>query len=273
MLAALCVVLPAAGRASGVDPIDRAILRQVPQVIGYLKGHGYKNVGVLKFRVKPGNGPASDHVGPLNLNLAGRLEIALILANDLKSPLGIIGNADSVAATLPDANHMTRPGRQALFRGRYPLAWGDTLVEPDAFLTGVAVLSPDRKSMTVAILGFGKEGEALDNVTRFTASTDAPTLSEAGESFLIRGFLDGDRLDMVPEKAAESAAGVAARPESTPLRDPQAPVALEIRYDGQPVKLEVRENKAEVREPEEKQKVSFVIRKRDRTPDHYGWCS
>jgi hypothetical protein len=49
-----------------------------------------------------------------------------------------------------------------------------------------------------------------------------------------------------------------------------APVALEVRYDNQPVPLEFRAGKAEVREPGEDQKVSFVIRKRDRTPDRYG---
>src|ERR1700674_1608621 len=139
------IVGPAPVRA---DTLEAALLKQAPRVTAYLKDHGYRNVGVLKFRVKKGDAPASDHVGPLNLNLAGRLEIALVLANDNEVPLGIIRDADGVAATLPGANHLTRPGRQALFRGRYPLAWGEQQVAPDAFLTGVAVVTPDLKQLT-----------------------------------------------------------------------------------------------------------------------------
>jgi hypothetical protein len=256
--------------AAGDDTLDRALLKQSPRVIGYLKEHGSKNVGVLKFRVKKGDAAASDHVGPLNLNLAGRLEIALVLANDLKEPLGIIRNADAIAATLPGANHLTKPGRQALFRGRYPLAWGDAQVKPDAFLTGVAVISPDQKQMTVGIMAFGKDGEKIDNVAQFTASTDAPTLAEAGESFLIRGAFDAGQAEEVREKVVASVVKVRASPATTPLRDPSAPVALEIRYDGKPVPLEIRNGQAEVREPIADQKVTFVLRKVDKTPDKYG---
>jgi hypothetical protein len=259
-----------AAPAAGAETLDRTLLKQAPRVIAYLKEHGTKNVGVLKFRVKKGDEAASDRVGPLNLNLAGRLEIALVLATDLKQPLGIIRNADAVAATLPGANHLTKPGRQALFHGRYPLAWGDQQVEPDAFLTGVAVVSSDRKQMTVGIMAFGKDGEKLDNVAQFTASTDAPTLAEAGESFLIRGAFDAGQADVVHEKVVASAVQVKASPATTPLRDPSAPVTLEIRYDGRPVPIEIREGKAEVREPGERQNVAFVIRKVDRTPDKYG---
>ena len=271
-VAALILVLMAAAGpvASRADTLEAALLKQVPRVIGYLKDHGYRNVGVLKFRVKKGDAPASDHVGPLNLNLAGRLEIALVLANDNQVPLGILRDADGVAATLPGANHLTRPGRQALFRGRYPLAWGDQQVAPDAFLTGVAVVSPDLKQLTVAILAFGKDGESLDTVARFTAATDAPALAEAGESFLIRGAFDSGRTEEVRETVVASAARVKATPETNPLRDASAPVALEIRYDDQPVPLEIRDGKAEVREPREGEKVTFVLRKIDQTADRYG---
>ena len=270
LLAALVAGQGAEALGDDHDTLDRALLKQAPRVIGYLKEHGSRNVGVLKFRVKKGDAATSDHVGPLNLNLAGRLEIALVLANDLKDPLGIIRNADAVAATLPAANHLTKPGRQALFRGRYPLAWGDAQVEPDSFLTGVAVVSPDRKKLTVGIMAFGKDGEKLDNVAQFTASTDAPTLAEAGESFLIRGAFDSGRTEEVREKVVASVVTVNASPATTPLRDPSAPVGLEIRYDGKPVPLEIRNGQAEVCEPTADQKVTFVLRKLDKTPDKYG---
>ena len=83
-------------------------------MLGYLKEHGYRNVGVLKFRVQKGDEPVSDRVGTLNLDLAARLEVALVLTTDIKAPLGIIHDASAVAAKIPGANHLNEPGRRAL---------------------------------------------------------------------------------------------------------------------------------------------------------------
>ena len=47
-------------------------------------------------------------------------------------------------------------------------------------------------------------------------------------------------------------------------------MALEVLYDGQRVPLEIRDGKAAVREPQEGQKVTLVLRKIDATPDRYG---
>src|SRR5208337_4408329 len=168
LFAALGLVLLAAPGARPSDTLDRELLKNAPRIIHYLKDHGYKNVGVLKFRVKKGDEPIGDHAGPLNLNLAERLEIALVLADDIRNPIGVIHGASAVAATLPGANHLTKSGRQALFRGLYSLAWGDQKVEADAFLTGVVVVSPDLGQMTVGIMAFGKDGEALEKVVDFT---------------------------------------------------------------------------------------------------------
>jgi hypothetical protein len=270
-LAAVVVILATAGvHPALAEGLDTELMRQAPAVLKYLRDHGHHNVGVLKFRVKKGDDPASDRVGPLNINLAARLEIALILADDIKQPLGIIHDASSVAATLPGVNHLNKAGRQALFRGRYPLAWGDERVVPDAFLSGVAVLGPDLKSMTVTILAFGKDGVKLDSVTQFAATTDPPALAEAGESFLIRGAFDGGRVETARERVVKTASRVKAGLESNPLRDDIAPVALEVRYDGRPVPLEIRGGKALVREPGRGQQVTFVLRKLDRTPERYG---
>src|SRR4051794_15767530 len=74
-LATLVACLVASPALRGDHSLDLAVLKQAPEIISYLKDHRYKNVGVLKFRVKKGDEPASDHVGPLNLNIAGRLEI------------------------------------------------------------------------------------------------------------------------------------------------------------------------------------------------------
>jgi len=253
------------------ETLDRQLLREAPKVIRYLKEHGYKSVGVLKFRVKSGDEPLSDHAGPLNLNLAERLEIALVLADDVRNPIGIIHNASAVAATLPGANHLTKPGRQALFQGRYPLAWGDQKVEADAFLTGLVVVSPDLGKLTVGIMAFGKDGEALEKVVEFQATTDAPALVEVGESFLIRGAFDSGRTEVVRnQQVVTTAARVKTARETNPLKDPAAPVALEVYYDDRRIPLQLREGKALIAEPREGQAVVLVLRKVDTTSEKYG---
>ncbi len=280
LFAALGLVMLATPGTRAADTLDRELLKNAPKIIRYLKDHGYKNVGALKFRVKKGDEPIGDHIGPLNLNLADRLEIALVLADDLRNPIGVIHGASAVTATLPGANHLTMPGRQALFQGRYPLAWGDQKVEADAFLTGVVVVSPDLGQMTVGIMAFGKDGEALEKVVDFTATTDAPALVEVGESFMTRGAFDGGRVDVVKDQAAseeavrdqvvKTAARVKLSQVMHPLQDPEAPVALEVYYDNQRIPFQLRDGKALIPEPREGQAVLFVLRKVDTTPGKYG---
>jgi hypothetical protein len=269
VLVGLLLAWGAEARAAADEPaLEAALRREAPRVLGYLKGHGYRTVGVLKFRVKKGTEPVSDRVGALNLDLAARLEVALVLANDVRAPLGVVRDASAVAATIPGANHLTAPGRQALFRGRYPLAWGNERVEPDAFLTGVAALSPDLKTVTVHLLAFGRDGGAVEKVGEFMARTDAPTLAAAGESFRTRGAFDAG--EVATTEAVDAASKVKAARQANPLADPAAPVGLEVVYDGRPVPVEFRGGRAFVREPAEGQSVRFVVRKRDRTADRYG---
>src|SRR5687768_1314046 len=77
------------------DDLERELQKNAPGVIEYLSGKGYKNIGVLKFRVKKGDEPISDSVGTLNMALADRLEVALVLANpnDPERQLGIVRRA------------------------------------------------------------------------------------------------------------------------------------------------------------------------------------
>ena len=263
----VAIVVPQSAHS---QTLDQELLHQAPRVLHYLNERGWRNVGVLKFRVQKGNERISDRAGPLNLNLATRLEIALVLADDVRKPVNIIRDASAVAARLPGANHLSPSGREALFRGRYPLAWGDQQVEADAFLTGVAIVSSDLRQVQVAILGFGPNNPKMENVAEFTASTDPPVLVDVGESFMIRGAFEGGRVKIVPETVIKTAAKVKQGEETHPLLDPSAPVGLEIFYDNRSVPLEIREGKAWVREPQEGQKVLLVLRKRDKTVDRYG---
>src|SRR4051812_17551056 len=120
---ALFAAALALGGGARADALDAALLKQAPKVLSTLRDKGVKNVGVLKFRVTKGE-ETSDAAGLLNLSVASRFEIALVLANDPKAPVGVVRDASGVAAGIRAANHLTPEGRKALFTKKYPLAWG-----------------------------------------------------------------------------------------------------------------------------------------------------
>lgn len=268
-----CRALPAA------DDFEKQLLKQGPLIMEQLKLRGYQNVGVLKFRVKKGNDNSSDQVGTLNLRLTKKLELALVVANDARDPIGLIGNASKVAAEIPGASHLSAEGREKLFSREYPLAWGDEQVKPDAFLTGVALISEDLRTMTVGILGFDQSSESLFPVAKFQVKPDLEDLLDSGESFTVRGVFDDGSLSMTQEerkdKATEEALttsltvkqeteGQSSPSESKqhPLSSSDAPVALEIRYDNQVQDIEFRDGAAFVPEPEEGQSVMLIVRRK-----------
>jgi hypothetical protein len=252
--------------------LGEELLGSTPLIFDYLRKREFKNVGVLKFRVKGDEDPRAEPTGPLILNLATRIELALAVTNDARDPIGVIRDAGAVAAKIRGADHLEPDGRRALFQRRYRLAWGNEEVEADAFLTGLVEMSPDLSRLTVWIMGFGRDSAELEPVVKFTAAPDPPTLSEAGESFLVRGMTrpDGQMILAPPEAAATSAGRIRQDQQPHPIRDPEAPVALEIYYDKMPVPLEGRGSQASVREPREGQEVLFVLRKLDRSPIRYG---
>src|SRR5262249_48446573 len=114
----LCSLLGSvAARAD--DSLELALVKQAPQLVRALRDKGYRRVGVLKFLVTKDGSRFSDNVGTLNLTLAQRLEVALVLANGPKETLGILRDASAVAATVKGANHLTRDGRLKLFNAEY----------------------------------------------------------------------------------------------------------------------------------------------------------
>lgn len=268
---AIACALWATTASPAADDLDQAMLKQAQQVHKVLLEKGYKNVGVLKFRVKKGNEPVSDNVGTLNMTLANKLEIALVLANppDESRQIGIIQNASSVAARVKRANHLLKEGRGPLFEETYPLAWGDQQVKPDAFLMGAARVSPDLQEMTVNVLAFDKVNDPVQVVPPFTVATNANLMTEMNESFMLRGVFDQPEAK-VNEQAVATAADVAKKKADYPLQSSTAPVTLEIRYDGQLVSYDLRNGRAFVREPEQGQKVEFVLRRKAGGNERYG---
>ena len=255
---------------TAADTLDRELLKNAPKVLQYLKDHRYQTAGVLKFRIKKGDAPYSDRVGPLNLNLATRLELALLLTMDLDHPVNIIRYASGVAARLPGADHLSPNGRRELFAGRYRLAWGSEQVDADGFLTGEVIVSSDLRSLDVAIMGFGCESDRLEEVVHFTATTDPPVLIDVGESFQTRGFFDEGCVRIVNDEVIASATRIQQARQPNPIQDASSPVRIEIYYDKERVPLETRGGDVMIREPHEGQNVTFVLRKIDDTPAQYG---
>ncbi len=279
---ALAMVLPGrAVRAAQAKELNAQLLANAGKVIEVLSGKGYKNVGILKFRVKKGAEPLSDNVGALNSMLADQLEVAMILKDpptDDKQ-IGIIHHASATAAKISGASHLTPEGRKTFFTSEYPLAWGDTKVVPDVMITGVVIVTPDLKEMSIGLLMFDKNGSELQKVVpQFTARVDASTLSELGESFAMRSAFESGKIETVntetiekaEKEAVETAAKVKAKEASFPLSDSAAAISLEIQYDGKPIKVETKNGKAFVAEPNEGQKVALIIKRVKSDGKRYG---
>lgn len=275
LLVSFLAVCVAAGPVNAVEPLERELVRIAPQVIRHLKSKDYRNVGVLKFLISRDGKKFSDNVGTLNVLLARRLEVALVLANDPRTPLGIIDNATVVAHRIKGANHLTREGRLKLFDALYPLPVGKQEVKPDAFVTGVASVSPNLKTLTISLWSFDHKRNMVDEIADFQASIKPGLLVEIGESFTTRGFFDNDgpptleKEKKQQEKVIEKAVEVKKETEKHPGQDPKPLVKMEVRFDGQVVPVEFRGGKAFIREPQEGQKVEFILR-RDDSKDRYG---
>ncbi len=264
VLIALASVQFAAADEKKPADLQAQMIAQAPKILDYLRGKGYKTVGVLKFRVKKGADPISDSVGALNSLMADRLEIALIMKDSLQASdqIGIIHKASDEAAKLPGATHLTPEGRKTLFEGKYKLAWGDQAATPDVFITGLVQITPDLHEMSINLLAFGRDGGALEKVIPpFQAPVDAASLSELGESFVLRGGFDGGNVKLTETAAVETAYKIKAKEASFPLSDRSAPVTLEIYYDGKLAPIDYKSGQAKVAEPNERQQIAFRIRR------------
>ena len=264
----------AAGPVAAAESLEQGLLVQAREVIRACKAKGYDSVGVLKFHASKDGKTVSDNVGTLNLSLARRLEIALVLQNDKANPVKIIRDASRVASTIPGANHMNPAddrGRAALFGAKYPLLWGSDKVAPAAFVTGLAFVRDDLKSMSVQLLMFDPTAPPAKVGGRLTADVQAGQLGEMGESFALRGAFDDDPpTPPAPDQPAAAAVRVKTGAAAHPLQGNGSPVQLEFRYDGQKVPLEFRDGKGFVPTPRLGQKVELVLTRDGNPKDTYG---
>jgi len=248
------------------DNLDAALYEQAPNLLQFLKNRQYKNIGVLKFRAQKGNQPLSFRVGPINTNLAGRLENALVLKTDKANPIGIIHDASHVAQEHHLPTYSTDAGMEKLFQTRFPLAWESPAVFADAFVTGTVRASADMKKVTVTIQSFEKKSTKLNEITSFTVEMDRPLLNDLGQGFSLNSRSVKDKKSRALDlEAAEDAAIRDEAPPSPGSTQPSAEklIDFQIRYDGkvQPYAPDPN-NSGEmmVAEPQKGQRVSFFIR-------------
>jgi hypothetical protein len=286
-LVVLALGATAARAGDELPTLDKALRDNAPEIVKELRERKYQNVGVLKFLVRYGDGPARDNAGPLNTSLADRLEVALVLALD-NDNLAIIGNASKgvVASDNPRATHLTEAGRRELFKinGQkyFHIPWkaGADGVQADAFLTGEARFSPDRRSMRISVQLFDRDNpKRVCMISEFAAASDLRSLTETGITFA-RGRFDN------PAQLVAKAADNAPQPDDgkdelqkkanaalTALR--QSPVQLKILYDGDeqvvrptPVVADKSNVLLQVETPKVRQEVSFTLS--NTSNDTYG---
>lgn len=256
----LAMAVPLGARAD-VETLATGLQEKAPAVLDHLKKKGFKNVGVLKFLVRKGDGTPQDDVGDLNLSLANKLEVALILANT-DERFGIIDKASEFVdrEKITSANHRTMDGRKAFFGRKYELAWSRDKVEPSGFLTGMVTLSDDLKSVTVKLQVFDQTGAVEELPCEIATAADPETLAQAGFSYAIAPSSRTEpasaavrREDAVESAAKAAAAGPRADVPFTPLAD--CPVKWTVLYDGKPARVTGNT----VPEPPADSKVEFVL--------------
>ena len=193
---------PSPGRTA--DELEKQLVMTARTALQQARQSNHRNLGVLKFAVRyAGTQRLVD--GALPSRMAQQLERALVLQNDPSDPLGIIRDASSIAAELPGVDHTSAAGREQLFSTVYPLAWGKAKVVPDAFLSGVAEITPDRRRLRVATFRFDSDDLNVQLVSEFEVRMDLEDLIDIGESFLVRGLFDHAKLKMTDADRREEA--------------------------------------------------------------------
>jgi hypothetical protein len=175
------------GRA---DCLDDLLIEQAPKIVEALRGRGYQNVGVLRFRVRLGSGKETFDAGAINGNLATRLQNALVIhcGSDETGALGILHDASTEAAGRGVGNWYSEPAeRRKLFDvPGYPLAWGSRKVQADAFLTGILTVSPDLERAAVSVEAFSaRDPDKAEKLAAFDFETDVSLLHDLGKSYSV----------------------------------------------------------------------------------------
>jgi hypothetical protein len=265
-IAPLALIAFTSVAARAADPLDEALIEKAKDVLDAVKKKGFTNVGVLKFLVRQADGPERDNAGDLNLTLANKVEVALILANT-DPKFGIIDKASEVVVRekLLMANHRTEEGRKAFFVRKYDLAWSRDTVEASGFITGTATLSADLTKLTVRFQVFDKSGKIEDIASEVSVAANPELIAQAGFSYALaparqKAIVTGDvslSRDVLRREAIEGAKKAAEKPaENEPFAPLAAsPVKWTVLYNGKPVQLTGNS----LPEPKTTERVEFTL--------------
>lgn len=254
---ALAALLLSAAPAHA-SAIDDELPREARQLLKFLEKEGYKNVGVLKFGIKKGREQETVWTDPLNMNLTYGVENALHAQNGA-GQITIINDAPKVIASHKEQVSLATPaGRERLFGYKYPLAWGGTSVAADAFVTGVASISPDYRQTTVKFQVLDGKSKAFKDVREFTVRTERSILNDICQGFVVNA-------GQIRNAALDEGAVDAARPGAPRTGPEERAVDLDVYYDNQKQAVEWHALKVpdfQVPEPRAGQTVQFKLRNR-----------
>jgi hypothetical protein len=267
------------------DEFDAALHKQAPKLLEYVQKKNCRNIAMLKFLARKGDGPLTDNIGPLNMSVAERVEVAITLAlpND---EIGIVRNAsETIAKNIPGKGHLDPAWCKKCARySKFLVAWGDPEKEVvvDCFITGVVTLSADLKTTTVNFWAFGRDGLIDKEVGSFTVDTTPRVLGDAGYSYLItpktaptffdgsRGFVDKKQVKktVVDQTIANATAGKdpAVKPPVEPTTYAKdSPVRITVLYNDS----EMEPTNGTIAEPKTGDRVRFRLENTSKT-DTYG---
>ncbi len=272
--------------------MEKALLLHVRPMLDSLRERNVKVVGVLKFVVRREGQKLSASEGTLNMRLAEKTEQALVVATPpsadaIEQQIGVVRNASATASGIPDATHLDEEDpikREKLFNKKYKLAWSidekDEAV-PDAFVYGVAHIHADSIHINIELNAFVKGQKDLIQQAAFETVLSSEDQASLGAGYLVgrstakrQGEVSKDTFE---ESALESTLKSKEVPGQHVLQRDDAPVAIEIEFDGIKQELQfLRDAKTgaidcKVREPQAGQAVTFrLLRKNLADEARYG---
>ena len=292
-LAILTLVLAGtqAVQVNASDDLEFQYQKLAKEILVKLRDAKTQSVGVLKFSVRIGDGAFPRSVGTLNMRLAEKLELALVMGNpaqenQVANQVGVLRAASDIADTIVGANHLTPEGRKLLFSKEYPLAWeirGKSAATPDAFIVGVAQIRSNLRDMDLELQLLSKSDLKLQPLAKMTVRTDLEDLIDSGESFTTRGLFDngkitesGKKVELVVKRSSDIRQETLGKSQAQASRQhplaltSDAPINFEVWYGNNLQPIEFRDGAAFVKEPLEGQKVSFLVRRKGADKKRYG---
>lgn len=260
-LLALSVLVTGAPSARA-DNLDIQLAYQANRIVPQLEKKGYKNVGVLHFRVQRAGAKETFNLGSLSENLATRVENALIIGANADKPLGVIRDASGVAAAKKLGWFHNQEARKKLFDVSYPLAWGNRTVKADAFLTGVVKVSANLEEATLVLEVFDKTNLEPMELRKLHVDVDRSLLSDMGQTFSAgqRGLKWAKRDKAAVRDAHRRDAGESTTETAGP--DDVAGFKIQVKYgdEEQAIQKDSESNgEYRVQSPRPGQKVTVVL--------------